>query len=225
VPAVIDHPGAISMANSMGENWLGRVGGHEVNVAAVSAATVRRLAGLLAAPISPVRTPALQPFEVVLLHRLRVGEPVVGAGYLADLVDPVVLARLPVATFVLYFTSAVGHVRLARRLLDGGDGFGFEMLMMATAGAIGLAALCLSDRGAASFKKVATDLAALERRYPEHPVRRSDLAAIGAGPSPALRLAIADAALERLRGAVRARRRTAAGGPWAEASDGIDASS
>lgn len=215
VPAAIGHPGAVSMANSMGENWLGRVGGEEVNVAAVSAVTVRRLAGLLAAPIGPLRTPALQQFEIVLLQRLRVGVPVLGEEYLAGLVDQRVLARLPVATFVLYFTSAAGHVQTARRLLDAGDPFAFEMLMMAAVGAIGLSTLCLCDRSAASFKKVATELAALEQRHPGLPVRRADLVAIGSGSSPPLRLALAEAALARLRGAVPD------GAPWAEARDAL----
>jgi hypothetical protein len=215
IPATIGHPAAVSMATSVGPNWLGRIDGEEINVALVAAGTVRRIGALLARPISPTNLPVLQQYEIGLLQRLRTAVPLTGGDYVAGLVAPAALDRLPAAVFVLYHVSAAGHLESARRLLDAGDPATAGMVTMAVTAALGLAALSVYDHPAGSVKKVATDLAALQRRHPDPPVRLSDLADIGVGPPDRSRLALAGAALERLRRAAGA---LATGSTyWAEA--------
>jgi hypothetical protein len=221
VPATVPHVGVVSMANSMGENWIGRLDGEEVNITVVGAPAVRRLVRLLAVPLSAHRIPALQPLEVVTLHRIRAGVPLRGGPYLAQLVDEQVWARLPVAACVLYHCSAAGHIRLAGRLLATGDTFGFDAMMVAAAVALGIATVCAYGEVGTSIKRIATRLSTVEDRDGRGTLRTGDFRAIVSGTDAGARLAAAGAALERLRRYVEAR--ASGGGPWAEGLVALDA--
>ncbi|MFC6084160.1 hypothetical protein [Sphaerisporangium aureirubrum] len=205
VPRAIGHAGAVSMTNTFGESWIGWAGEEEVNVVTVSAEAVRRTAAPLAAPLSATRAPALQPLEVVLLHRIHTGTPVDGHDYVAELRAGLRLDRLPTAVFALYHISAAGHLKRARMLAGAGDRLGFLSLMNAVTSGVGIATLSMYGRVAGSVKKIAPGLAVLERAHLDIPVRSSDLALMMSSADDVLRLEIAGAALDRLAAAARLR--------------------
>jgi hypothetical protein len=221
IPVEIPHPGAVRMASTMGPSWIGHLDGQEVNVTVLSSPAVRRAAALLGRPLSPVCVPMLQPIEVVTLHRLGHGAPLTGAEYVAGLRDGLHLARLPVAAYAVYHCSAAGHVRTAGALLDRGDLFGFEVMLLAAGVALGIATLCAYGRVGATMKKVATALATLAAEHPDAPLRPADLTALAAGADPRARLALAAAALERSARLAQSRAREDT--LWAEARAAITA--
>lgn len=221
VPTDVPLPGVVSMPHSLGENWIGDIDGHETNVEAVTADTIRRIVALLGRRLDERAAPLVQPLELRLLDRLRRNLPVRGGDYVSTLCDQRLLDRLPMVGVVIRYCGVRSNLPALRHCLDNGDHAGFALLRSVLAGAIGLATMSLHGHVDTAWRKVTPVLLRLEAEGHDLPVSAADIESMLAVPNDRTAYEQVYEATERVRAAVAA----LAGGDhrWAEALRGLDA--
>jgi hypothetical protein len=208
-PGSISYPGVIDMRSTVGNNWIGQSPAGEINVEAVTVATLERVGAALRMPLGPHCAPLLQEIEIRLLRRVHTGIPVAVPGHPAqpglqrELRLRLRTHRLPLVVLVMNYCGAASYLRLAweRR----GDRLACQIALAAVAEGVALATLALSGTAPYGMKNAAVSIRLLEGEHGNLPVRTADLAALLLDGEPEQRLPAAAAAMSRVHEAVSAR--------------------
>lgn len=223
-PDSVNPPSTLDMRSTTGTNWIKSSHGVEINVEAVSIATLTRISDLLSLPVCSHRVPALQELEVRLLNRVRTGTLITSSRVpalvqdLETLRESLHLWRLPIAVAVMNYWGAASYLRLANERRD--DPVNCQIALTSAIEGITLCFLALHGQVLYGMKKAVYALRRVDSAREPSYFGTDDLQALLLGEKIEKRLRCAGDLLARIREEVASQDKEES--IWREVASGIE---